>query len=99
MGAILGEKHDDEKLLEGFMQPPPRRSARFKLSICKTLDPMLESATRETWVAYDDVINELLRKSPGRDLAVGSLLVYGGIFPTFFEHADRIERIRQRLAE
>lgn len=99
MGGLLGRKHDDERFLEGFMQPPPRRSARFKLSFCKTLDPMLESSTRETWGAYDDVIDEVLRKSPGRDLAVGSLLAYSGIFPRFFEHADRIERIRQRLAE
>ena len=81
------------------MQHPARRSARFKLSFCKTLDPMLESTTRETWEDYDDVIEKVAREAPPGDLAVGSLLLYGGIFPAFFEHADQIDRIRQRLAE
>jgi hypothetical protein len=99
MGRLLGQKQDGERFLEGFMQPPPRRSARFKLSFCKTLDPMLENATRETWEVYDDAIDEASRKSPPEDLAIGSLTIYGGIFPVFFEHADRIERIRQRLTE
>ena len=99
MGGLLGQKQEGERFLEGFMQPPPRRSARFKLTFCKNLDPMLESATRDTWEAYDDSIDEAARKSPPGDLAIGSLTLYGGIFPLFFEQADQIERIRQRLAE
>lgn len=99
MGGLLGQKHEGERFLEGFMQPPIRRSARFKLSFCKNLDPMLESATRETWEAYDDVIDEVARKSPPGDLAIGYLVLHGGIFPSFFEHADRIDQLRQRLAE
>lgn len=99
MGRLLGQKHDGERFMEGFMQPPPRRSARFKLSFCKNLDPMLENPTRETWEAYDDVIDKVAGKSPPGDLAIGYLVLHGGIFPSFFEHADRIEQIRQRLAE
>lgn len=99
MGGLLGQKHDGERFMEGFLQPPPRRSARFKLTFCKNLDPMLENPTRETWEAYDDVIDEVARKSSPGDLAIGYLVLHGGIFPSFFEHADRIEQIRQRLAE
>lgn len=99
MGGLLGQKQEGERFLEGFMQPPPRRSARFKLTFCKNLDPMLENPTRETWEAYDDVIDEVARKSSPGDLAIGYLVLHGGIFPSFFEHADRIEQIRQRLAE
>lgn len=99
MGALLGQKHDGERFMEGFMQPPPRRSARFKLTFCKNLDPMLENPTRETWEAYDDLIDEVARKSSPGDLAIGYLVLHGGVFPSFFEHADRIEQIRQRLAE
>lgn len=99
MGRLLGQKHDGERFMEGFMQPPPRRSARFKLTFCKNLDPMLENPTRENWEAYDEVVDGVARKSPPGDLAIGYLVLHGGIFPSFFEHAERIEQIRQRLAQ
>jgi len=99
MGALLDKKQRGERFLEGYMQPPARRSARFKLTFCQALDPMLENPTREKWEAYDDVVDEVARKSSPGDLAIGSLLLYCGIFPLFFEHADGIDRIRQRLAE
>jgi hypothetical protein len=99
MGALLDKKQRGERFLEGFMQPPARRSARFKLTFCQALDPMLENPTREKWEAYDDVIDEVARKSSPDDLAFGFLLPYRGIFPAYFEHNDRIDQIRQRLAE
>ena len=102
MGGALERPGTGERSLEGFMQPPARRAARFKYSFCKTLDAVLEKPpTRVTWEAFDSIIGEAAKDLPptDTDLAVGSLSLYGYIFPLFFQHADRIEQIRKQLAE
>jgi hypothetical protein len=99
-GKLLGRRATSERFLEGFLQPPARRAARFRYSFCKVLDGVLQKPpTRVTWEAFDSLVEEAAKDLPSRELAVGSVSIYRGIFPLFFEHADRIERIRQQLAE
>ena len=99
-GKLLERRVTGERFLEGFLQPPARRAARFNYSFCKVLDGVLQKPpTRVTWEAFDSLVEEAAKDLPSSELAVGSVSVYRGIFPLFFEHADRIERIRQQLAE
>ena len=99
-GKLLGRRATSERFLEGFLQPPARRVARFNYSFCKVLDGVLQKPpTRVTWEAFDSLVEEAAKDLSSSELAVGSVSVYRGIFPLFFSHADRIERIRQQLAE
>jgi hypothetical protein len=99
-GKLLERPVTGERFLEGFLRPPARRAARFNYSFCKVLDGVLQKPpTRATWEAFDSIVEETAKDLPSSELAVGSVSVYRGIFPLFFEHADRIERIRQQLAE
>lgn len=100
MGKLLEQRAPGERFGEGFMQPPARRTASFKYTFCKTLDSvLLKPATRETWESFDQILGGAVDHLPPGDLAAGSLLLYRDIFPSFFQHADRIEGIRKKLAE
>lgn len=100
MCKVLEQQVPGERFGEGFMQPPERRTAYFKYTFCKTLDlVLLKPATRETWERFDQTLKEAVDDLPPGDLTAGSLLLYGDIFPSFFQQADRLEDIRKKLAE
>jgi len=100
MGRVLERRVPGELFGEGFMQPPARRSAIFKYSFCKILDSvLLKPQMRSTWEEFDQVVEKAKEDAQPGDLAVGSLLLYGGIFSSSFQHADRIEQVRKQLDE
>ncbi|WP_264512931.1 hypothetical protein [Luteolibacter rhizosphaerae] len=100
MGKLLEQRAPGERFGEGFMQPPARRTAYSKYTFCKGLDSvLLKPATRETWESFDQILEEAVNDLPPGDLTAGWLLLFETIYPPFYQHADRVEDIRKKLAE
>ncbi len=86
---------------EAWLNPPGRRIATNSFHFCKLLEPTLaNSNSRASWEDFDQAIRRMSKEeaTPANGIAK-TIYVLIGEFGPYFEQEEKLDVLRQRLAE